>query len=98
MQNAVTAATELSGQALDESQMVRAGGLEPPRAYAQRIFIPATAFAAVFETFVVWTIPSPYDGLPRLGAARLVSTPSLMGEGLARDWHRRCRRLSFPRI
>ncbi len=27
--------------------MVRAGGLEPPRAYAQRIFLPSTAFAAL---------------------------------------------------
>jgi hypothetical protein len=26
--------------------MVRAGGLEPPRGYPQRIFVPATAFAA----------------------------------------------------
>jgi hypothetical protein len=32
---------------LDPSyDLVRAGGLEPPRGYPQRIFVPATAFAA----------------------------------------------------
>ena len=30
----------------DGREMVRAGGLEPPRGYPQRIFVPATAFAA----------------------------------------------------
>ena len=41
-------ATELMGlAALDPStNMVRAGGLEPPRGYPQRIFVPASAFAA----------------------------------------------------
>lgn len=67
--------------------LVRRGGLEPPRAFAQRIFLPSTAFAAAFKAFVVWTIPSPYPGWVRyLGAARLVSTPSLQ-KGLARDCH-----------
>ena len=33
--------------ALDPSYgLVRAGGLEPPRGYPQRIFVPASAFAA----------------------------------------------------
>lgn len=31
---------------MPENKMVRAGGLEPPRAKAQRIFLPATTFAA----------------------------------------------------
>jgi len=39
--------------------LVRAGGLEPPRGCPQRIFVPATAFAAAEKAFVVWTIPSP---------------------------------------
>lgn len=73
--------------------VVRAGGLEPPRANARRIFLPATAFAAA-------------RGLPLarlgsglslhrapqkrgIGAARLVSTPSTMlsHDDLARDRH-----------
>ena len=56
--------------------MVRAEGLEPSRAYAQRIFLPATAFAAPAS-------PGLRSGLSLhrtlhqgLGAARLVSTPS----------------------
>jgi hypothetical protein len=32
-----------------KTKMVRAGGLEPPRAEAQRIFLPATAFAAAWD-------------------------------------------------
>jgi hypothetical protein len=53
------------GQAFAENavalahELVRAGGLEPPRGYPQRIFVPATAFAAAEKAFVVWTIPSP---------------------------------------
>jgi hypothetical protein len=45
--------------------MVRTGGLEPPRAYALRIFIPLRLSPPCFDTndaeceFVVWTIPSP---------------------------------------
>ncbi len=63
--------------------MVRAEGVEPSRAEAQRIFIPSTAFAARRRRFGA---PRPFCGLdypftlPRkirgLGAARLVSTPS----------------------
>ncbi len=57
------------------------GGTRTPTVLSvQRIFVPATAFAAarLKRTFVVWTIPSPC--LCRgLGAARLVSTPSWAG-------------------
>lgn len=76
--------------------MVRAGGLEPPRAFTQRIFLPATAFAA---PPVRWKAPSAglrsglslhhtEDVIQGLGAARLVSTPSRsVAPGLARDCH-----------
>ena len=75
-------------------RLVRAAGVEPARGYPQRIFVPATAFAAVFaafsaKSFVVWTIPSP-ERVRALGAARLVSTPSLRrvrAGRLARDRH-----------
>ncbi|AAV90426.1 hypothetical protein ZMO1_ZMO1802 [Zymomonas mobilis subsp. mobilis ZM4 = ATCC 31821] len=57
--------------------MVRAEGLEPSRANAQRIFLPATAFTATaYAVFGVWTIPSPCPLKKGVGAARLVSTPS----------------------
>lgn len=36
----------IGGASPYHAMMVRAGGLEPPRAFAQRIFLPATAFAA----------------------------------------------------
>ncbi|TPW26374.1 hypothetical protein FJU11_14965 [Pararhizobium mangrovi] len=67
--------------------MVRTGGLEPPRGFPLRIFVPSTAFAAADKpAFAVWTIPSPCAARsPRLGAARLVSTPSRLPPGLARD-------------
>ena len=68
---------------------MRAGGLEPPRGYPQRIFVPATAFAApatrrralrrVRGLDYPFTLPRPRiaSGASRgLGAARLVSTPS----------------------
>ena len=55
---------------------MRAGGLEPPQAKAQRIFLPTTTFVAARWAFVVWTIPSPFPAKRSLGAARLVSTPS----------------------
>jgi len=65
--------------------MVRAGGLEPPQAllpygfsYQLRLSPPRLAPAEPGE-FVVWTIPSPCSGCRRLGAARLVSTPSPPG-------------------
>jgi len=64
--------------------MVRAGGLEPPQAFsALRIFIPTTAFAAAFRR--LWSGLSLHPGVAALGAARLVSTPSLAG--LVRDCH-----------
>ncbi len=72
--------------------MVRAEGVEPSRAEAQRIFIPSTAFAARRRRFGA---PRPFCGLdypftiPRkirgLGAARLVSTPSRL-ECSCRAW------------
>src|SRR6516164_242724 len=69
--------------------LVRAGGLEPPRGYPQRIFVPTTAFAAppprVRASARSWSglslhhapAPGSLRGMLRgLGAARLVSTPS----------------------
>jgi hypothetical protein len=75
--------------------MVRAGGLEPPRGYPQRIFVPATAFAAPPKRseggFVVWTIPSPCPAAGfRCCPSSLYTFPF---PGLARDCH--CR---FPRL
>jgi hypothetical protein len=72
--------------------MVRAGGIEPPRAYAQRIFLPATALAATWGIPCVCGLDYPFTMLRinhSLGAARLVSTPSTMlsHSGLARDRH-----------
>ena len=64
------------------NQLVRAGGIEPPRGYPQRIFLPATAFAAAT---CVCGLDYPFTVARALGAARLVSTPSL--SGLARDCH-----------
>ena len=76
-------------------RLVRAGGLEPPQAlrpygfsYQLRLSPPPGCGA-----FVVWTIPSPCAGVPALGAARLVSTPSRfrgLGSGSPCD--------RFPRI
>ena len=71
--------------------MVRAGGLEPPRGYPQRIFVPATAFAAlpvrgaarsgeVCGLDYPFAVPPMFTG--GLGAARLVSTPSPYGAWL----------------
>jgi len=45
--------------AKNDEGLVRAEGLEPSRACAQRIFLPAMAFATAVAAFVVWTIPSP---------------------------------------
>ena len=60
--------------------------LEPPRALnAQRIFVPATAFAARHGG--VCGLDYPFTvAAAHLGAARLVSTPSSL-PGLARDCH-----------
>jgi hypothetical protein len=72
--------------------MVRAEGLEPSRGYPQRIFVPATAFAAARRR--LWSGLSLHHGGRKkrsaVGAARLVSTPSPIGlpdRGLARDRH-----------
>ena len=75
---------------LCSKEMVRAVGIEPTRAKAQRIFIPATAFAATRSG--VCGLDYPFTMLRlgrRVGAARLVSTPSavLSHCGLARDRH-----------
>ena len=73
------------------SVMVRAEGLEPSRGYPQRIFVPATAFAAARGR--LWSGLSLHLGeRSALGAARLVSTPSLigLGSGLPSD--------RFPRL
>ena len=65
---------------------MRAEGLEPSRAFAQRIFVPSTAFAApavlqgLRSGLSLRHVPAP---LPDLGAARLVSTPS---RPLLRAW------------
>jgi hypothetical protein len=78
--------------------VVRAEGLEPSRGYPQRIFIPATAFAARTggASGAVCGLDYPFTiaragALFALGAARLVSTPSrehsAMLQGLARDCH-----------
>ncbi len=76
--------------------LVRTGGLEPPQTFVLRIFIPATAFAAAIFGVCGLDYPFTLARLERrhhtsnstreaLGAARLVSTPSL--SGLARDRH-----------
>src|SRR5215470_7989302 len=94
------------------SCVVRAGGLEPPQAllpygfsYQLRLSPPSSPGTALGGGFVVWTIPSPCSGPKtihrRLGAARLVSTPShrdglggAASQGLARD----CQEQRFPRV
>ena len=45
--------------------------------YRLRLSPPAPSRYRRFGGFVVWTIPSPSPGNRRLGAARLVSTPSV---------------------
>src|SRR5215471_15979375 len=90
--------------------VVRAGGLEPPQAllpygfsYQLRLSPPSSPGTALGGGFVVWTIPSPCSGPKkmrrRVGAARLVSTPShcdglreATSQGLARD----CQEQGFP--
>jgi len=54
-----------------EVPVVRTAGVEPARAYAQRIFLPATAFAASVSRaigaatlFVVWTAGIRQDACP----------------------------------
>ncbi|GJL79161.1 MAG: cassette chromosome recombinase B [Nitrospinaceae bacterium] len=68
------------------------GGTRTPTSFHSTDFHTNYGFRRRRLTFVVWTIPSPYPGWD-LGAARLVSTPSLhegLGSGLP------CER--FPRI
>ncbi len=60
---------------VQRARLVRAGGLEPPRATAQRIFIPLRLSPPPEG---VWGLDYPFT-VPRkrgVGAARLVSTPS----------------------
>jgi len=83
-------------------KMVRTGGVEPPRAIAQRIFIPATAFAATRRPECLGSGLSlrHTPACRSLDAARLVSTPSAgaiapmawLGIGMKRQL------FSFPRI
>lgn len=65
------------------------GGTRTPTGRARRIFLPSTAFAAAGRTSV-WGLDYPFTmpaGCPvGLGAARLVSTPSAISCGLARDY------------
>ena len=56
--------------------VVRAGGLEPPRDKARRIFLPATAFAAARKRLGSGLSLHLAPPMRRVGAARLVSTPS----------------------
>jgi len=71
---------ELSALQARAGKVVRAAGLEPAWAYAQRIFIPATAFAASSLHSIrkesLGSGLSLHLSLSALGAARLVSTPS----------------------
>ncbi len=76
-----------------EGGEMRAEGFEPSRAFAQRIFVPSTAFAAPPLRFEArwWVCGLDYPfTVPRisslgLGAARLVSTPSRL-ESSGRAW------------
>ncbi len=69
---------------------MRAEGIEPSRGYPQRIFVPATAFAAAMHG--VCGLDYTFTLACAVGAARLVSTPSPsgLGSGLPSD--------RFPRI
>src|SRR5215471_657113 len=92
--------------------VVRAGGLEPPQAllpygfsYQLRLSPPSSPGTALGGGFVVWTIPSPCSGPKtihrRLGAARLVSTPSHrdgLGEAVSQGLARDCQEQRFPRV
>lgn len=83
--------------------VVRTGGLEPPRAFARQIFVPATAFAAdarlrrLGSGLSLHPIAKTHD----LDAARLVSTPSPPTAKIGEAWlgiglgHMT---VSFPRI
>ena len=67
---------------------MRAVGLEPTRAYAQRIFLPATAFAAragrrVCGLDYPFTVRSP-EAAVRCCPSSLYTFPA---KGLARDYH-----------
>ena len=80
----------IESRSVTSMALVRAAGLEPARGFPQRIFVPATAFAAA-TIHGVCGLDYPFT-LARfaLGAARLVSTPSRRPfgrSGLARDCH-----------
>jgi hypothetical protein len=74
--------------------MVRTAGLEPARSFLRQIFIPTTAFTAgayaAEAEGAVCGLDYPFilANSLTLDAARLVSTPSGLKSGLARDWHR----------
>jgi len=40
--------------------LVQRGGVEPPRSFNQRIFLPTTVFTATVNVFVVWTLSLPF--------------------------------------
>ena len=72
---------------------MRAAGVEPAQALRPYGFSYHFGFHRRLQAFVVWTIPSPWR-VCAVGAARLVSTPSLaktpsrsLGKSLARDCH-----------
>lgn len=69
--------------------VVRAGGLEPPRAEPDGFSYLLRLSPPLVETSV-WGLDYPFTmpiGCPvGLGAARLVSTPSVVSYGLARDY------------
>ena len=64
-------AAPLGSSARKEEKWCGRGDSNPHGPYAQRIFVPATAFAASREReFAVWTIPSPCPGVRGVGAAQ----------------------------
>jgi hypothetical protein len=94
----------LSAETRDQTRMVRTAGVEPARGYPRQIFLPTTVFTADAQTAeakgTVCGLDYPFIIVSTLtlDAARLVSTPSGLSPGLARDWHRSDLTLSFPRI
>ena len=57
-------------------RLVRAGGIEPPRAYAQRIFAPLRLSPPPRAGFVVRTIPSPWRTRFRRCPSSLYTSPN----------------------
>lgn len=74
-------------------QMVRTAGLEPARATPDEF---SYHFGFRRRQEGVRGLDYPFTLAIALGAARLVSTPSTLADGLARDWQ--ATGLSFPRI